>query len=863
MNFKLLLNKSLPHIIAIAVMLIVSSIYFYPAWEGKTLQGEDIIGGYGQGREPRDFQHYENKESIIWNGAIFGGMPDYINAPYTGADKLKQVFEIPQKLGVPREVASIFWYMLGFYILMIAMKVSPRLAVGGSVGYALTSYYIIIILAGHFMKVYTLALIPPVLAGIILCFNRKYVWGFILTSFFMAMMITMAHIQMIYYFMITLLIVGAVELYYQIKEKTIVQFTKTMAVVIAAALLAVAPNYSRLINYYKYNEQSIRGGSELTGGEGNSKTQGGLDKDYINSWSSGVDESMMVIVPDVKGGMTSQIGADRSLLNKIPREYRNTMANFNQYWGNQPFSGGPNYLGVVFMLLFLIGAFTYKDRLKLQLLLPVILFFFLSMGGSFSAFTDLFIYYVPMYNKFRAPVSILAVAAILVSFLAIYTLFKIITSNDNILEKKGTLYIFKKPKPVYLLVSGGMIFFLLLNIAFPNLFNTYISDVEQNQFDSLINQPNVANQLDGIISALVEFRIGVFRADLWRAVLLVLLVATVLFLYSKKKIKEIVLTSAIVLLAVIDFWGVSRRYVPLESFSKKSLVKEAYQLSETDKQIYQLQLNSVPGLKEKLAEAEEKFKPKTEEEKQRLETFVINKYSHYRVFNTTRSPFQENVTTNAHRSVGGYHAVKMRRYQDLIEQHISKMNMYVLNMLDTKYFITQNGLQVNRNALGAAWFADSVKWVNTADEEIQALNDTDVKTTAIIRSESKNNFPAFSSTPVDSASIITDNYDPDEVSYTVTTPEDKLIVFSEVYYPDWKVFIDGKESELFRADYILRALVVPKGTHKVEFRFHPDLFYTSQKISQIAFIVLLAALVAAIVWSIYQERKKKIVKTEK
>ena len=426
MNFKLILNKVIPHLIAVAVMLIISSVYFYPAWEGKTLQGEDVVGSYGVNREKRDFKYYENIETVLWNGSIFGGMPDYIGAPYKGADNLKQVFSIPQKLGVPREVAAVFWYMLGFYILMLAMGLSPRIAAGGSIAFALTSYNIIIILAGHLMKVYTLALIPPTLGGIILCFNRKYLWGFILTSFFLAMQITMAHIQMIYYFFITLIIFGIVELVYQIKEKTVLQFAKTMAVIFAAALLALTPNYSRLINYYKYNEQSIRGNSELKlGKDATQQTKNGLDKDYINSWSSGVDESMMVIVPDVKGGMTGAIGNDRELLNKVPREYRNVLANFNQYWGNQPFSGGPNYLGVVFMLLFLIGAFTLKNRLKLQLLLPVILFFFLSMGGNFSSFTDLFIYYVPMYNKFRTPVSILALAAILVSFLAIYTLYKV------------------------------------------------------------------------------------------------------------------------------------------------------------------------------------------------------------------------------------------------------------------------------------------------------------------------------------------------------------------------------------------------------------------------------------------------------
>jgi hypothetical protein len=847
---KSIFKNILPHVLAIFAFLIVSSVYFYPAWEGKSLQGEDVVGNAGKNREKRDFKKFE-EETVIWNGAIFSGMPDFISAPYKGGTNLMKVYNIPQKLGIPLEVASIFWYMLGFYILMMAMKVPPKIGAGGSIAYALTSYYIIIIMAGHYYKVNTLALIPVVLAGVILCFRKKYLWGFVLTSFFLAMMIIMNHIQMMYYFLLALLFFGFIELIHHIKEKTIPLFLKTIAVLFAAVVLGIAPNYARLINYYLYNDQSIRGGSELTIGTKDTQANKGLDKDYINSWSSGVDESMMIIVPDIKGGMTSLIGNDKELLNKVPRQSRNTLANFNQYWGDQPFSGGPNYLGVVFVLLFLIGAFTINDRLRLQLLLPVILFLFLSMGGNFSAFTNLFIDYVPMYNKFRAPVSILAVAAILVSFLAIYTLSDIVKSK-KLLEKKATLSIFKKPKPVYLLVSGGMFLFLLLNIAFPHLLNTYISNVEQNQIAQWQKQPNLGNQVDALINELITLRIHVFRADLWRAVIFTILIASALYLYSKKKIKHNILIVAVIVLAIVDFWGVSRRYVPLTNFHEKGkAAKQTLLLTDVDKQIYQMKINSTPGLKEKIEKAQNQFNPKNAEEKQEIETYVINKYSHSRVFNTINNPFNENITTNAHSSIGGYHAVKLRRYQDLIEHQISQMNLNVLSMLDAEYIITQNGLQINNKALGAAWFVDSVKWVNSANEEMLALNNTDVKSTVIIRNESKDEFPTFNSSPVDSASIVLDNYSPDNLSYTIKTPEDKLVVFSEVYYPYWKVFIDGKESKLFRGNYVLRTMVVPKGKHKVEFVFHPDTYYTSNTISQISFYVLILSLIVALSWSLY------------
>jgi len=567
MNMKPILKSLVPHILAVLAMLVVSSVYFYPAWEGKTLQGEDVVGGYGKGREARDFKKYED-ETVIWNGSIFSGMPEYVHARYDGASSLKKVFNLPMKLGMPREVASIFWYMLGFYILLIAVGVSPLLAAGGAIAFALGSYNIIIILAGHYMKVFTLALIPPTLAGIILIFQQKYRWGLILTSFFLAMQITMAHIQMMYYFFISLLVFGIVELVFQIKEKTLPQFSKTVLVLFIAAVLGIAPNYSRLINYYLFNDYTIRGSSELTLGNDEVKTNKGLDKDYINMWSSGVDEAMMVIVPNVKGGSTATIAQNRELLNKLPSQYRQTLGNFNQYWGNQPFSGGPNYLGIVFVFLFAVGIFLIKDRLKLAMLIPVILFLLLAMGGNLSFFTDLWIDYFPMYNKFRTPVSILALSSILLSFFALYSTYRI-SSNENLLGQQAAVPGLKKKQPVYLVVAGAFVLFLLANIAFPNLFNSYISNVEQGQIAQWKQQPNVASQVDQLINELVAFRIGVFRADLWRALIFVVLLTLTLYFFAHKKISRPVFWGIIAFLALIDFWGVSRRYVGIDQFHKR------------------------------------------------------------------------------------------------------------------------------------------------------------------------------------------------------------------------------------------------------------------------------------------------------
>lgn len=848
MDFKSIIKGAVPHIIAIAAMILVSSIYFYPAWEGKTLQGEDVVGGYGKGRESRDFKKYEN-ETVIWNGSIFSGMPEYVHARYEGATALKKIFNIPIRLGMPREVASIFWYMLGFYILLVAVGVSPRLSAGGAIAFALGSYNIIIILAGHYMKVFTLALIPPTLAGIILIFRGKYRWGLILTSFFLAMQITMAHIQMMYYFFISLIVFGIVELIHHIKEKTLKQFSKTVLVLFVAAILGIAPNYSRLINYYLFNDYSIRGSSELTIGNEGVKTDKGLDKDYINMWSSGVDEAMMVIVPNVKGGSTASIAQDRDLLNSIPRQYRQTLGNFNQYWGDQPFSGGPNYLGIVFVFLFVIGIFLIKDRLKTAMLIPVILFLLLAMGGNLSFFTDLWIDYFPMYNKFRTPVSILALSAILLSFFALYSAYQISTDKD-LLAKKTRVPGIKKVQPVYLVVAGSFIIFLLINIAFPHLFNSYISNVEHNQIAQWQSQPNVGNQVDQIINELVAFRIGVFRADLLRALIFVVLVTVAIYLLSKKKMSKQLFWGTIIILAVFDFWGIGRRYVSIDQFHKNSLVEETYALSNNDRQIYQQEINAKPELREKLSEYTAKFSPKNKDEEEALFTHVINKFTQYRVFNIAGSPFQENVTANAHKSIGGYHPVKLRRYQDMIEQHIGKMHMPVLNMLNAKYFITQNGVQTNPAALGNAWFVDSVKWVDNPNDEILALNDIDVSRTAVIRTKNKDKLKSISEGDTVSGLIALEDYSPDKMSYSSSSDKDGLAVFSEVYYPDWKAYIDGKETEIYQVNYVLRGIEIPQGEHKIEFVFHPGHYYTSNTISQIAFYLMLLIVGLSVIWDI-------------
>ncbi|HRY99896.1 MAG TPA: hypothetical protein P5550_12640, partial [Bacteroidales bacterium] len=602
----------------------------------------------------------------------------------------------------------------------------------------------IIIGAGHFKKVHTLALIPPTLGGILLLLRGRYIGGFVLTTLFLSLQIVMAHVQMTYYYGIGLILILGVEAIYAFREHTWPRLLKAGGLMVLAALLATAPNYAKLINLYDYNEHTIRGGGSVTAQEEGVTTQG-LDKGYINAWSSGVDEALMILIPDVKGGKSGAVSQNRELMRKAPAEYRNTLGGMNEYWGDQPFSGGPNYIGAVFAFLFVLGLFIVRDRIRYGLLAAVALLTLLSMGGHFPALTNLFIDHVPLYNKFRAPVSILAIVAIYLPLLAALALHELSTRKD-LLEAKRKLPGLGKPYPVLYLAAFGYLAFLLLILVLPSAFNSFFSKAEMEQIGPMLSNPESAGQMAQIVDAIERFRISVFRGDIVRTLLFTLLSLVFIWLVVKRKIKAPVFVAAMALLIVVDLWPVGRRYVPLKDFTRKTATKEAHQLTANDRQIYQMEMAFTPGIGERMKELETTFPAANAEESDRLLTYAVNTRSHYRVFNVTQSPFNENTTSNAHRSIGGYHAAKLRRYQDMIEQHIGKSSMPVINMLNTKYFITKEGLQVNPGALGAAWFVDSIKYVEGPTEEIGALNGLDPTRTAVASRDIQEKVGAFDTT---------------------------------------------------------------------------------------------------------------------
>ncbi len=539
MSVKPIVKNLIPHLIAIIAIFVVSSAYFSPAFDGKSLRHDDVIKGQGGIRDKIEYRKYEGK-SILWVNAMFSGMPDFIGAGYKGSGKIKNQYSIFNRLGFPTEVSMLIWYMLGFYVMLIAFRANPWLALAGSVAFGLTSYNLIIIEAGHFMKVRTIAFIPPALAGVMLTFRKKYLWGFVLTTFFFAHQIAHNHVQMSYYLLLGLICIGLVELYNHIKEKKIIDFAKAVGLLFLAAILAISPNYSKLSNLYRYNKQSIRGKSELTKGN---KTKSGLDRDYINAWSSGRAESMMLFAPKVKGGASAYVKQDRDLLKKVDPQMQPTIGGMNQYWGDQGMSGGPNTAGAVIFCLFIVGIFVIKGPIKQGILISVILFIMLSWGKYFPLFTDFFIDNVPLYNKFRTPVSILAVAVIFITFLAFYTVSEII-KKPELLALESKIKIGKKNLPVYMAAGLGFIVFLLLNIAFPHLFNRYTNDLEVSMFDQYRGQ-GAAAQIDAIVATLENLRISVFQAEFFRTLLFAAAALLALYLFGKKKINATVLVGAV------------------------------------------------------------------------------------------------------------------------------------------------------------------------------------------------------------------------------------------------------------------------------------------------------------------------------
>ena len=825
------LKKYLPDVLVVIIFAVISFAYFFPAdLDGRILYRHDSSAGRGAGQETAEYHERTGKVSR-WSNATFSGMPTYQTAPsYQSVSVLNQAVKA-YHLWLPENVWYVFAYLLGFYILLRAFDFRQSLAALGAIVWAFSSYFFIIIAAGHIWKVMALAYLPPMIAGIVLAYRGKYLWGFIVTAIFAAFEVDANHVQMTYYYLFIILFMIIAYLVDAIRKKRMAQFVKATAVCAAGALIGILMNISNLYHTWQYAQESMRGKSELVKKDAANQTSSGLDRDYITQWSYGVDETWTLLVPNAKGGASVPLAANTEAMKKADPNFMQIYQQLGQYWGDQPGTSGPVYVGAFVLMLFILGLFIVKGPIKWALLAATILSILLSWGHNFMPFTNFFLDYIPMYSKFRTVASILVIAEFTIPLLAMMALKKIVDEPDLLTKKAKFVYI------SFGLTGGIALLFALMPTLF---FSDFISSQELEAFKSI-----PAEYLSPLESNLRTIRESIFTADCWRSFWITVIGTLLLFLYKFKKLKAEYMVGAIAILCLIDMWQVNKRYLNDEMFVEKSVREQAQPMTQTDRQILQ------------------------------------DKSLDYRVLNLASNTFNENETSYYHKSIGGYHAAKLRRYQELIDAYISpemqkmmpaiakaggdmtKVNgdslFPVLNMLNAKYFIVP--LQANQTVAienpyvyGNAWFVDKVTYVKNANEELDTLGKLNLRHEAVADArfqsqlgESKNQ---------DSTSIVKlTAYEPNQLTYDVRSATGGIVVFSEIFYPEWTATVDGKPVEIGRVDYVLRALNVDKGHHKVVLTFDPKSVKQTETVAYLSYGVLLLVVLFAVYFKRKEDKK--------
>ena len=826
------MKKLLPDLIAILAFVLLSFAYFFPAdIENRILFQHDTAAGAGAGQEVKEY-YEQTGERSRWTNSLFGGMPMYQIAPSYDSTKSLQWVQKAYQLFLPDYVCLTFMLMLGFYILLRVFGIPVWLAGLGGIMWAFSSYFFILISAGHIWKFITLAYVPPTIAGIVLAYRGKLLWGGILTALFVALQITSNHVQMSYYFFFVILFFVGAYFEKAWRTKTLPQFFKASAVLIVAALVGIAANVSNLYHTYAYSKETMRGKSELVQtGDAAKQTSSGLDRDYITQWSYGIDETLTLLVPNFKGGASAALSQSETAMSKANPMYSSLYGSLTQYFGTQPMTSGPVYVGAFVLFLFVLGCFIVKGPLKWALIGATFFSIVLSWGKNFMPLTDFFIDYVPLYNKFRAVSSILVIAEFTIPLLAIFAL-------KRLLEEPEILKQEKKPLGISLLLTAGIA--LLLAVAPGSIGSGYVPAQEAQMLQNAVNQQMIpANELSGILANLGEMRAELVSSDALRSFIIIGIGCSLLWLYASGKLRSSLTIAGITILCLADMWGVNKRYLNDAQFVPHSIRTETFTKTNTDELI--LQDTSLD----------------------------------YRVLNFATSTFDDNNTSYWHKSVGGYHPAKLRRYQEMIEHHISPemqatykaiataggemdsvdANKFrVLNMLNTKYFIFPAGQQrqtvpiLNPHAYGNAWFVNKVQYVNNANEEIDALDSIIPTETAVVDARFKDVLKGATESYKDSlSSIRLTSYTPNRLTFETNNAQDGIAVFSEIYYPDgWHVTIDGQPAELARADYILRTMYVPAGQHTIEMRFDPTSLHVTEGIAYGALALLVIGIIVAV-----------------
>ncbi len=803
-------KKLLPHLVAVLTFVIITLVYFAPALDKQVLKTHDTTVFAGSSKEIADHREEFNEEPL-WTNSMFGGMPAYLISTQYYGNLLKPLHYLLISPGIP--IAPILLLMIGFYILLLSLRVNPWLAIVGSIAYGFSSYFFIILAAGHNTKAMALAYMAPLIGSVIFAYRRNRLIGTAFLALFLSLQIIANHLQITYYTLLIILAFGIFELIYVIRKKDFQPFLKTTLMLIGGVVISVTVNFASLYTTYEYTKYSMRGKSELASDK--QDDTGGLGIQYATQWSYGIDETLTLLIPNLKGGASVPFENDSETVKELRRNNAaQYIPQFRQYWGTQNLgTSGPVYVGSVALFLFIMGLVLIKGRDKWWILLITVISIMLAWGKNFMPMTSLFFNYFPGYNRFRAITMILVIAEFCIPLLGILALDKIFKKE----VRKQELYRAIK-------IAGGItIGILLLYFLFPGLAGSFVSGNEGGQLP------------DWLQNALIADRRNMLKTDVLRSLVFIIGAIAVIFFTYKEKLS---LLSGIIFLGLLisfDMWPVNKRYLNNDNFVTQK-------------------------------KAEASFTPTT------ADNIILADTNEVRVLNiAVPDPFSEGITSYYHHSIGGYHGAKIRRYQDLISNSISRdisilgnklssattiedlkgafVGLNSLNMLNTKYVIFNPDAPplVNPESLGNAWFVDSFRIVDTPDEELSAINNFDPSTEAIVNKNFEDLLNDYSLKRDTLSSINLIDYRANRLIYNSSSSTTQLAVFSEIYYPKgWKATINGEELDLMRVDYILRAAVIPSGDNEIIFRFEPQSYTSGNMVSMTGSILLILLIILAI-----------------
>jgi hypothetical protein len=790
------MKRAIPHLVATAIFLAITIFFSLPAFQGKQIVQQDNVQASGAAREVTDY-FKETGKAALWTNTMFSGMPAYqiwVAYPTDAMTGLHRFL----KRWTPEPANKIFLFLIMSYVFLIVLGLDQRISIVGAIALSFPSYNFIFIEAGHSTKAMAIGYMFGALAGIILTYRGKLLMGAVVTAFFMTLELKSNHFQITYYLLMMSAGLFIAYLVQALKEEKLPQFIKASILIGAASLIGLGNNAPHLWTTYEYSKHTIRGGkSELSSNQ--KENTGGLDKDYALAWSYGKMETMTLLVPNFAGGSSGESpmfndgsqNEDSEALKflqsgQVDQNQANQLAQrVRSYWGPMPFTSGPAYMGAIICFLFVLGLVIVKGPLKGWIIAVTVVSILLAWGKNLEWFTDIFFYYVPFYNKFRAVSTTLVMTQVAMPLMAMMALHQMLKGVDQEDLMKGLKYAAG--------VTGGL---CLLLLVMPTLFGDFLNDQEY-------ALPS------GFKNALAADRISIMKSDAIRSLIFILLAAGAIWMYMKEKLKGPVLIAVIGVLILVDMWGVNKRYLNEGSFGDVTSNEQLVPPTRADQQITQ------------------------------------DPDPHFRVFNQAVNTFNDATTSYHHKSIGGYHAAKLRRYQEVIEKHLTPGNMNVFNMLNAKYFIQQaeDGQPIARSnpgALGHGWFVQEIKMVNNADEEIEALTGFDAAKTAIIDKRFESAVTGFSPAFDAAGTITLTDYDPDRLTYKSSATSDQLAVFSDIYYADgWQATVDGNPVDHFRVNYVLRGMIVPAGDHEIVFEFRPSSYYTGVTLSWIFQIILL------------------------